>query len=100
MSKQHWLDAAEVFDAWRVVPRLVLFAYCWWLAYVVDYILIWYTRLPAPARSIEASGMASVVITAVTGMGAFVFKVYVSGGRSWDQPSVTLTSTKTQVTQT
>jgi hypothetical protein len=95
VSKAHWLDAAEVFDAWRIVPRLVLFGYCAWLVYVVDFILVWYTHLPASSRGIEASGMASVVITAVTGMGAFVFKVYVSGGRAWDSPQMTVTSTKT-----
>lgn len=98
--KQKWLDAAEVFDAWRIVPRLVLFGYCAWLVYVVDFILVWYTHLSQSARGIEASGMASVVITAVTGMGAFVFKVYVSGGRDWTPPTYstsTLTATKTTV---
>jgi hypothetical protein len=39
--KQHWLDAAEVFDAWRVAPRIVLFGYCAWLVEVIDRILTW-----------------------------------------------------------
>lgn len=83
MTKQLWLDIAEIIDAWRVVPRVLLFAYCTWVWHVVAEILAWYQALPAVERSMEASGMAAAVITAVTGLSAWVFKVYSAGGRDW-----------------
>jgi hypothetical protein len=94
------VDWAEIFDTWRVVPRLVLFAYAWWLAHIVDSILMWYFALPQTARGLEASGMASVVITAVTGLGTWVYKVYSDAGRDWSSPPslVQTTSTSTKST--
>lgn len=100
MNKQAWLDAAEVFDAWRVVPRLILFGYCAWLVYIVDTILAWYMGLQEHARGIEASGMATFVITAVTGIGATVYKIYAGGGRAWDQVPMLTSSTVSQTTVT
>ena len=90
------LDGAECFDAWRVVPRLVLAGYSAWLVYVVDLILVWYQSLPAGDRGVEASGMATFVITAVTGIGVTVYKIYAGGGRAWDQHQ----STSTTIAQT
>lgn len=80
---EKWLKLAEVFDAWRVIPRVTLAAYAAWLYAVVHDILLWYFALPAPERTLEASGLAGAVITAVTGMAAYVFKIYVEGGRTW-----------------
>lgn len=80
---EKWLKLAEVFDAWRVVPRLTLAAYAVWLYAVTHDILLWYFGLPAAERTLETSGLAGAVITAVTGMCTWVFKIYVEGGRTW-----------------
>ena len=82
-QKQFWLDLAEVFDAWRVVPRVLLFSYCAWVVAVTHDILVWYQALPAGDRTLEASGLAAAVITAVTGFASWVTKIYLHGGRSW-----------------
>jgi len=100
VNKQRWLDAAEIFDNWRVVPRLILFMYCWWLAHVVGEILHWYFALPATARGLEASGMTSVVITAVTGLGTWVYKIYSDAGRDWTQTASSTTRATTVTTNT
>jgi hypothetical protein len=83
MTKQTWLAAAEVIDAFRVVPRMILFGYSMWTVKVVWYVLGWYTALPAVERSLEASGLAAGVITAVTGLATFAIKIYLAGGRDW-----------------
>ena len=68
MNKTRWLDAAQLFDTWRVVPRIVLFGYGGWVAYVTDSLLRWYMHLPANERTLEASGFGATSITAVTGL--------------------------------
>lgn len=83
MNKRVWLDAAEIVDSLRVVPRIVLFGYCYWLGDLVNNIITWYQMLPAPERTLEASGLAGTIITAVTGIAAWVFKIYTAGGRDW-----------------
>lgn len=84
MSHQKWIDAAEVFDSWRVIPRAVLLGYCWWTVYLVDKLTGWYMHIPVAERAVETAGFAGAVITAVTGMGAFVFKIYSDNGRDWN----------------
>jgi hypothetical protein len=89
MNKQRWLDAAEVFDSWRVVPRFLLFSYSLWVVKVVGSILLWYQHLAAPERTLEASGLAGGVITAVTGLSTWVFKIYSENGRDWSASATT-----------
>ena len=84
-DKQIWLDIAETIDAWRLVPRTLLFSYCIWVSNIVAQVLTWYQHLPGTERSLEASGMAAAVITAVTGLATWVFKIYSDGGRDWTQ---------------
>jgi hypothetical protein len=83
MVKEKWLDAAEIADAWRVVPRLILFGYCIWAARLVVYLVRWYTELPLHERTIEASGFAAATITAVTGPATWAAKFYMDSGRDW-----------------
>ena len=83
----NWLRGAEIFDSWRVVPRIVLFAYGSWLAYVTDRLLGWYMSLPPSAQTTQASSFCLGAITAITAIAGFVFKVYSENSRSWDVPS-------------
>jgi hypothetical protein len=83
MNKQWWLDAAEVFDAWRIVPRALLLVYWAWVIWIVHDTLNHYWSLPAAERTLEASGLAGAVITAVTGLVSWVSKIYMESGRSW-----------------
>jgi hypothetical protein len=85
MNKQEWLNAAEIFDAWRVVPRTVLFMYATWLAHVTNNILLWYQHLPAAERTVETAGLTGAIITAITGLATWIYKIYSENGRDWSQ---------------
>lgn len=97
----NWIQGAEIFDAWRVVPRIVLFSYASWLAYVTDKLLTWYMALPVAAQTTQASGFCLGAITAITAIAGFVFKVYSENSRNWDtQPSRVSTMVSTETVKT
>lgn len=97
MNKQPWIDAAHIFDIWRVPSRVVLFGYCWWVSHVTDTVLTWYENLPGNERTLEASGLAGAIITGVTGMAIWVYKIYTDNSNDWGNTS---SSTATVTTQT
>jgi hypothetical protein len=101
LNKGVWLDAAQIFDTWRVIPRLVLFTYGWWVAHVTDGTLTWYQHLPAAERTLEASGLAGAIITAVTGLAVWVFRIYTDAATDWSQMSSRTSTTiaTTEVTK-
>jgi hypothetical protein len=71
--KVRLLDAAEITDAWRIVPRLALFGYadlCWELSQ-------WYMALKDPT----AQQMAFV--TVIVGLAALILNFYMQTGRTW-----------------
>jgi hypothetical protein len=98
--KQQWLDAAEVFDTWRVVPRLIVFLYGAWMARVTDWIVTWYERLPAIERTVEVTAFATVVLPGIFGLAVWVYKIYSIGGRQWDGPVVSSSATMVSSTVT
>lgn len=82
--KVRCLNLAECFDAWRVAPRILLAAY-WVLVYsVTDRLLTWYMALPSAERSMEASGMAFGIFTALLGLGTIFMNAYIKTGRKWN----------------
>jgi hypothetical protein len=85
MTKAQLMHAAEVFDAWRVVPRIVLLLYGTYVYKVTFFMLNWYAHEPATSRGVEESAFASVVITAVTGFAPWILKIYADTGRNWSQ---------------
>lgn len=85
MNKTPWLHWAEVFDSWRVIPRLVLFCYGWYVAQTTFFILHWYAAEPATARGSEESAVVIAVVTAVTGFAPWVLKIYSDSGRNWNE---------------
>jgi hypothetical protein len=67
------LDAAEVFDAWRIVPRAILTTYgalCW-------HITTWYLELKAPTTEQMA------FVTAIVGLAVPLTNFYFTSGRKW-----------------
>jgi hypothetical protein len=99
MNKSALLDYAEVFDAWRVVPRLLLFGYAWWLVVIVDALLSWYMRLPIAAQTVQASGFCFGAITSVTTVGGYVYRIYANTGRDWDSTSSIRTTAVSETIQ-
>ena len=87
MTKAQLMDAAEVFDTFRVVPRVLLFLYAWFVGKTTDYILAWYFAQPATGRGTQETAVIIGVFTALTGLAGYVYKAYVDNGRNWtDKP--------------
>jgi hypothetical protein len=84
MSKKEWLDAAEVFDSWRVVPRIIVGAFLSVFAWAVVYFSTQYFRLPPEQRTVPLTAFVSVVLTALTTALPFIVKIYSDNGRNWE----------------
>lgn len=82
--KTAMLDAAEVFDSWRIIPRLVLFLYGYWMVHLTDWIVRWYEGLPSQERTAEVTAFVTIVLPGVFGLAVYVYKIYSQGGRDWD----------------
>lgn len=70
-------------DAFRVIPRVLILGFAWFVISVVWFLLGWYTTLPAGERAIEASGFAFGVISVVVGLFTQALKLYQETGRQW-----------------
>lgn len=102
MTKQSWLDGAQIVDVWRVVPRTVLFSYLIWVAHVTNSSLAWIMALPAADRTVTAASMVGGIITVVTGLFPLIYRIYSDNSNDWSsqQPSrVSTVSTMTEVTK-
>ncbi len=85
MNKPPWLDAAEVFDSWRVWPRLIIATFLAVYAWAIVYFSMSYFRLPAPERTVAVTAFVSVVLTSLTTALPFMTQIYTSKGRDWNQ---------------
>jgi hypothetical protein len=100
VNKTQRLDFAEVFDALRVVPRIVLFSYLVWGALVIDRLFNWYMGLPVAAQTVQASGFCLGACAVVTGMSGVIYRIYANSGRDWDSAtSLKTSSVTTEVTK-
>lgn len=74
MSKDKWLDVAELIDALRVVPRLLVFSYI----IMLHQSTLWFMSLEDPNNA-QAGFIATL-----WGAAAAIFKFYAETGRSWE----------------
>lgn len=91
--KAAWMDAAEVIDTLRVVPRIVLFGYAWWAGAVTNWLVKWYEHLPAAERTNQVTAFVTIVLPGIFALATWVYKIYSDGGRAWDAPASTISST-------
>lgn len=93
MTKQLWLQWAEIFDSWRVIPRL--FFGCYWIATFVFIFQFayWYCHLPANERGYEESGSMVAIIGLLTKFGQVIFDTYSKNGRDWNSQPASMTAT-------
>lgn len=77
------LRLAEVFDSWRVVPRVVLILYGYWMAHLTDWIVRWYEKLPAAERTPEVTAFVTIVLPGVFGLAIWVYRIYANTARDW-----------------
>lgn len=82
-KKQKWLDVAEVFDAFRIMPRMVLVTSLGFAAWYIITITLWYMHLPVIERTAEVSGFAGLTIPAVFGLAGTITNWYLKTGRNW-----------------
>ncbi|GAB5451816.1 MAG: hypothetical protein Hals2KO_21440 [Halioglobus sp.] len=73
-NKQIWLDAAEIVDAWRVWPRIMMVLF-WVFLWDVHG---WYTSIPTPAGMQVYANLVFGSVSALTGF-------YIGTGRKWGQ---------------
>jgi hypothetical protein len=73
VTKQQWLDAAEVADAWRLVPRIMLGGYI----YILWNADQWFQALEAPSTAQQ------FYINVIWGAAAAITGFYLNSGRRW-----------------
>ena len=73
--KQTILTVAELIDAYRIVPRIILIGYSLLTWNVVS----WYMAQPDPSMQ------HTVLVTAIVGVIAPIAGLYQSSGRKWAQ---------------
>lgn len=100
MIKQRYQDFAQTIDQLRVVPRFILFGYCGWVMHVTDLTIHWYMRLPSAERTLEASGLAGGIITIITGLFPWIYRIYSDNANDWSRAPATKTETIVARTET
>lgn len=85
MDKQEWLDIAEVIDAYRVVPKLILVllfsGYVWFAVDTYEWIRsIYETKGTIPGT---VTAYAAGTLSALGGVLGLVIGKYFDGGRKW-----------------
>lgn len=83
--KQIWLDCAEVFDSWRVFPRIMVTCYGVLYGWTNWYLVRWYAYLPPVERTVQVTAFVSAVLTALAGLSGWIYKIYSENGRPWHQ---------------
>lgn len=84
MNIKSALEAAEVFDSWRIVPRIIIAVYLALFVWVVIVFTRFYFGLTPTQRTVEVTAFASVVLTAMTGAFPYIVKIYMDNGRDWN----------------
>ena len=93
-SRQQVMDAAELFDTWRVIPRIILLGYSYWMARVTDWVIRWYENLPTAERTGQVTAFVTVVLPGIFGLAVWVYKIYADGGRDWSADPKSLGATR------
>lgn len=75
--KYYLMSVAEVVDAFRMIPRVMVAGYAWLVWVVVD----WFMHLPNP------TSQHAFLVSTIVGGAAAVFGLYVNSGVSWSRKS-------------
>ncbi len=83
MNKDKWLASAEIIDALRIVPRLLLLGF---LIFYIWYIMLvsrWYFSLEG--AEFTSTAFISTTITALGAMFTWIGNTYIHTGRDWSE---------------
>lgn len=83
MNKNNWLELAEILDAMRVIPRLVLLVTLIFVGWYIVKTSLWYMALSAENRQYTDAGLLSITIPALFGLAGKVFDWYLKTGKKW-----------------
>lgn len=100
MNKAHQLAVAELIDSYRVFPRAFFAAYFVFWCWITVTLLEWYVTLPAPQRTLEASGFGSAIFLTATAFLKQIYATYAETSRDWSQQAATSTTTVASTTTT
>jgi len=83
--RDKWLDIAEVVDALRIFPRLLVGVYFATAVWVVTYLTTWYCHVAPAERTVEVTAFFAMLTGGLFGLSTYLFKLYADGGRDWDK---------------
>jgi hypothetical protein len=81
MNKQRWLDIAEIIDAYRVVPRILLFGWMVFYMYYTWGLTEMFFAITAPTAG--QSAFVTTVISALGTMSIWLGNIYITSRRAW-----------------
>ena len=89
MNDSPWLRGAEVLDALRIIPRVILIAvYAFTLWYTWDFTEFFYGLINQPQVSemklAAYTAFGSLTIGAICALAAGITKSYMDSGRKWN----------------
>lgn len=79
--KQRILDFAEIIDALRIIPRVMLLGYFSFYLWYIKYTTDWYFSLTE--QTVADTTFVTATITALGGMATYFSQAYLSTGRKW-----------------
>lgn len=86
MTKQDWLDIAEVIDAHRVIPKLILVAAFTGYGVLTYDSYLWVKSIYETTGDvpIAVAAFAGGVVSSLGGVLTLLVNKYFGGGRKWD----------------
>ena len=87
MNKQKWLDAAEIMDAHRVIPKIITFTVMAMYAWFAYDSYTWVKTIVAESDTLPPAVAAFVgaTLSALGGVLMLVINKYFGGGRDWSK---------------
>ena len=82
-SKQLWLDWAEIFDSWRIVPRAIIFMVAHMVISIDTTAFYWYIHLPHGQRTAADATAVCSIIGVLSTLFGVALKFYIDNGRKW-----------------
>jgi hypothetical protein len=92
-AKQLWLDWAEIFDSWRIVPRAIMFMIAHMVVSLDWTIVYWFIHLPNDHRAASDATAACALVGVFSTLFGVALKFYMDNGRQWGTPPATTTDT-------
>lgn len=80
-TKHKWLAIAEIVDAFRIIPRLMLAGYCCFYIWYIWWCTTWYFGLENPEST--STTFITATITGLGGMATWFSNTYLKSGRKW-----------------